>query len=125
MRWRWDRRRQQADQSASAADQTTADKDQTASDTDQSASDRDQLQADADQRASERDQAASDRDLASRSTRDSVMERTHELSRTERVQATLDRHAGTLVRAQVSLSVTTGQGARRGRPTAGPRSGGT
>ena len=31
------------------------------------------------------------------------MERTHELSRTDRVQATLDRHAATLVRAQVSL----------------------
>jgi diguanylate cyclase (GGDEF)-like protein len=30
------------------------------------------------------------------------MERTHELSRTERVQATIDRHSGTLVRAQVS-----------------------
>jgi diguanylate cyclase (GGDEF)-like protein len=102
MRWRWDRKRQHADQSASAADQTTADKDQTASDTDQSASDRDQVQADADQRASERDQAASDRDLAGRAIGDSEMERTHELSRTERVQATLDRHSGTLVRAQVS-----------------------
>lgn len=102
MRWRWDRRRQQADQSASAADQTTADKDQTASDTDQSASDRDQVQADADQRASERDQAASDRDLASRAAGDSETERTHERSRTERGQATLDRHAATLVRAQVS-----------------------
>jgi diguanylate cyclase (GGDEF)-like protein len=102
MRWRWDRRRQHADQSASAADQSTADKDQTASDTDQSASDRDQIQADADQRASERDQAASDRDLASRATGDAEMERTHELSRTERVQATLDRHSGTMVRAQAS-----------------------
>jgi diguanylate cyclase (GGDEF)-like protein len=102
MRWRWDRRRQQADQSASTADQTTADKDQTASDTDQSASDRDQLQADADQRASERDQAASDRDLAGRPTGDAEMVRTHELSRTERVQGTLDRHAATLVRSQVS-----------------------
>jgi diguanylate cyclase (GGDEF)-like protein len=102
MRWRWDRRRQQADQSASAADQTAADKDQTASDTDPSASDRDQVQADADQRASERDQAASDRDLASRAAGGSAMERTHELSRIERVHATLDRHAATLVRAQVS-----------------------
>jgi diguanylate cyclase (GGDEF)-like protein len=77
--------------------------DQTASDTDQSASDRDQLQADADQRASERDQAASDRDLASRPASDVRMERTHELSRTERAEATLDRHAATLVRAQVSF----------------------
>jgi diguanylate cyclase (GGDEF)-like protein len=101
MRWRWDRRRQQADQAASAADQSTADRDQTASDTDQSASDRDQAQADADQRASERDQAASDRDLAA--TGDAQMKRTHELSRTERVQATLDRHAATLVRSQVSF----------------------
>jgi diguanylate cyclase (GGDEF)-like protein len=102
VRWRWDRRRQQADQSASTADQTTADKDQTASDTDQSASDRDQVQADADQRASERDQAASDRDLARRPTGDAEMARTHELSRTERVRGTLDRHAATLVRSQVS-----------------------
>lgn len=102
MRWRWDRRRHQADQAGSAVDQTTADKDQTASDVDQTASDRDQVQADADQRASERDQAASDRDLAGHATGDAQMERTHELSRTERVQATLDRHAGTLVRAQVS-----------------------
>ena len=103
MRWFWDRSRQQADQSASAADQTTADKDQTASDTDQSASDRDQIQADADQRASDRDQAASDRDLANRATRDSEMERTHELSRAERVETTLDRHSGSLVRAEVSF----------------------
>ena len=102
IRWRWDRRRQHADQAASTADQTTADKDQTASDTDQSASDRDQVQADADQRASERDQAASDRDFASRPTGDAEMVRTHELSRTERVQGTLDRHAATLVRSQVS-----------------------
>jgi diguanylate cyclase (GGDEF)-like protein len=102
MRWRWDRRRQQADQSASAADQTAADKDQTASDTDQSASDRDQLQADADQRASERDQAASDRDLAQRGVGDTEMEQAHELSRIERVHASLDRHAATLVRSQVS-----------------------
>jgi diguanylate cyclase (GGDEF)-like protein len=102
MRWRWDRRRQQADQAASAADQSAADSDQTAADTDQSASDRDQAQADADQRASERDQAASDRDLAGHATGDAQMERTHELSRTERVQATLDRHAATLVRSQVS-----------------------
>jgi diguanylate cyclase (GGDEF)-like protein len=102
MRWRWDRRRQQADQSASAADQTTADKDQTASGADQSASDRDQVQADADQRASERDQSASDRDLARRPTGDGEMARTHELSRTERVEGTLGRHAATLVRSQVS-----------------------
>ena len=102
MRWRWDRRRQHADQSASAADQSAADKDQTASDTDQSASDRDQVQADTDQRASDRDQAASDRDLANRPTGESEMERTHERSRAERVQTTLDRHSGSLVRAQVS-----------------------
>jgi diguanylate cyclase (GGDEF)-like protein len=102
MRWRWDRRRQQADQSASSADQTAADKDQTSSDTDQSASDRDQHQADVDQRASERDQAASDRDLARQAVGDAEMERTHELSRNERVQASLDRHAATLVRSQVS-----------------------
>jgi diguanylate cyclase (GGDEF)-like protein len=103
MRWRWDRRRQQADQAASAVDQTSAELDQTGSDTDQTASDRDQIQADADQRASERDQAASDRDLAGRDTGDAEMVRTHELSRTERVQATLDRHGATLVRAQVSF----------------------
>jgi diguanylate cyclase (GGDEF)-like protein len=103
MRWRWDRRRQQADQAASAVDQTSADMDQTASDTDQTASDRDQIQADADQRASERDQAASDRDLAGRAVGDAEMARTHELSRGERVQTTLDRHAATLVRAQVSF----------------------
>jgi diguanylate cyclase (GGDEF)-like protein len=102
IRWRWDRRRQQADQAASTADQTTADRDQTASDTDQSASDRDQVQADADQRASERDQAASDRDFARRPIGDAEMVRTHELSRTERVQGTLDRHAATLARSQVS-----------------------
>ena len=102
IRWRWDRRRQHADQAASTADQTTADRDQTASDTDQSASDRDQVQADADQRASERDQAASDRDFARRPTGDAEMVRTHELSRTERVQGTLDRHAATLARSQVS-----------------------
>jgi diguanylate cyclase (GGDEF)-like protein len=102
MRWNWDRRRHQADQAGSAADQTGADRDQTASDADQTASDRDQVQADADQRASERDQAASDRDLAGHATGDAEMERTHELSRSERVQATLDRHAATLVRAQVS-----------------------
>jgi diguanylate cyclase (GGDEF)-like protein len=102
MRWHLDRRRQQADQAANASDQSTADKDQTASDADQSASDRDQAQADADQRASERDQAASDRDLAGRAAGDAQMERTHELSRTERVQATLDRHAATLVRSLVS-----------------------
>jgi diguanylate cyclase (GGDEF)-like protein len=102
MRGRWDRRRQQADQVASGADQSTADRDQTASDTDQSASDRDQAQADADQRASERDQAASDRDLAGRVTGDAEVERTHELSRVERVQATLDRHSATLVRSQVA-----------------------
>jgi diguanylate cyclase (GGDEF)-like protein len=103
MRWRWDRRRQQADQAASAADQTGADVDQTAADTDQSASDQDQTQADADQRSSERDQAAADRDLASHPAGDEEMRRSHELSRTERVQATLDRHAATLVRAQVSF----------------------
>jgi diguanylate cyclase (GGDEF)-like protein len=103
MRWRWDRRRQQADQAASAVDQTSADMDQTASDTDQTASDRDQIQADADQRSSERDQAASDRDLAGRAAGDAELVRSHELSRTERVQATLDRHAATLVRAQVSF----------------------
>jgi len=103
MRWRWDRRRQQADQAASAADQTAADLDQTASDTDQSASDQDQTQADADQRSSERDQAAADRDLASHPAGDEEMKRSHELSRSERVQATLDRNAATLVRAQVSF----------------------
>jgi diguanylate cyclase (GGDEF)-like protein len=99
----WDRRRQQADQAGSAADQTTADKDQTASDTDQSASDRDQAQAEMDQLASERDQAASDRDLASRAPGNPEVERTHELSRTERARSTLDRNAATLVRAQVSF----------------------
>jgi diguanylate cyclase (GGDEF)-like protein len=103
MRWRWDRRRQQADQAASAADQTGAEADQTASDTDQSASDQDQAQADADQRSSERDQAAADRDLAAHPAGDEEMKRSHELSRIERVQATLDRHAATLVRAQVSF----------------------
>jgi diguanylate cyclase (GGDEF)-like protein len=103
MRWRWDRRRQQADQSASAADQTAADKDQTASDTDQSASDRDQTQAEMDQLASARDQAASDRDLASRAPSNPEIEQAHELSRTERARSTLDRNAATLVRAQVSF----------------------
>jgi diguanylate cyclase (GGDEF)-like protein len=103
IRWRWDRRRQQADQAASAADQTAADADQSAADTDQSASDQDQIQADADQRSSERDQAAADRDLASRPAGDAEMKRRHELSRTERAKGTLDRHAATLVRAQVSL----------------------
>ena len=112
MRWHWDRRRHQADQAASGADQTTADRDQIASDADQSASDRDQVQADADQRASERDQAASDRDLAGRPSGDAQIERTHELSRTERAQATLDRHAATLVRSQVS-SERDGQANRR------------
>jgi diguanylate cyclase (GGDEF)-like protein len=101
--WRWDRRRQQADQAASAADQTTSDKDQTASDTDQSASDRDQAQAEIDQRASERDQAAADRDAALRAPGDPQLERNLELSRTERARGTLDRHAATLVRAQVSF----------------------
>jgi diguanylate cyclase (GGDEF)-like protein len=103
VRWRWDRRRQQADQSASAADQTVADRDQTASDTDQSASDRDQVQAEIDQRASERDQAAADRDAALREPGDRQLERDQELSRTERAKGTLDRHAATLVRAQVSF----------------------
>jgi diguanylate cyclase (GGDEF)-like protein len=103
MRWRWDRRRQQADQAASAADQTGADKDQTTSDTDQSASDQDQAQADADQRSSERDQAAADRDLASGSPAGPEMKRSHERSRRERAKGTLDRHAATLVRAQVSF----------------------
>jgi diguanylate cyclase (GGDEF)-like protein len=102
MRWRWDRRRQHADQAAGTADQTAADSDQSASDTDQSASDQDQAQADADQRASERDQAASDRDLAGHAAGDPDVERTHELSRTERAKGVLDRHATTMVRAQVS-----------------------
>ena len=103
IRWRWDRSRQQADQAASTADQTAADTDQTAADTDQTASDQDQAQADADQRSSERDQAAADRDLASRPAGDPEMERSHELSRTERAKGTLDRHAATMVRAQVSF----------------------
>jgi diguanylate cyclase (GGDEF)-like protein len=103
VRWRWDRRRLQADQAASIADQTAADKDQTAADTDQSASDRDQAQAEMDQLASQRDQAASDRDLAGRAPSNPEVERTHELSRTERARSTLDRHAATLVRAQVSF----------------------
>jgi diguanylate cyclase (GGDEF)-like protein len=102
VRRRWDRRRQQADQAASAADQTSADKDQTSSDTDQSASDRDQEQAEMDQLASERDQAASDRDLAGRAPDNPEIERSHDLSRSERARSTLDRHAATLVRAQVS-----------------------
>jgi diguanylate cyclase (GGDEF)-like protein len=103
VRWRRDRRRQQADQAASAADQTAADTDQTAADTDQSASDRDQALANADQRSSERDQAAADRDLASQPAGDPQMKQSHELSRTERAEATLERHSATLVRAQVSF----------------------
>jgi diguanylate cyclase (GGDEF)-like protein len=94
---------QQADQAASASDQTGADTDQTASDTDQSASDRDQALADADQRSADRDQAAADRDLASHPAGDPQMKRSHDLSRTERAEATLERHAGTMVRAQVSV----------------------
>jgi diguanylate cyclase (GGDEF)-like protein len=103
VRWRRHRRRQQADQAASAADQTAADTDQTASDTDQGASDWDQALANADQRSSERDQAAADRDLASHPGGNPQMARSHELSRTERAEATLERHAATLVRAQVSF----------------------
>ena len=103
MRWRWDRRRQQADQAASATDQTSAESDQTASDLDQTLSERDQTQAELDQRASERDQAASDRDLARRAGPDQEIEQTHEVSRAERAKGTLERGAATLVRAQVSF----------------------
>jgi len=103
VRWRWDRRRLQADQVGSATDQTAAESDQTASDLDQTLSERDQTQAEADQRASTRDQAASDRDLARRAVQDQEIEQTHELSRTERAKGTLERSASALVRAQVSF----------------------
>src|SRR5687768_18600590 len=97
------RRTQDDDQRHSAADQTVADADQTASDTDQTASDRDQAQSEADQRASDRDQAASDRDLSSHPEGGDERQKIHGLSRTERAEGSLDRHATTRVRAQVSV----------------------
>jgi diguanylate cyclase (GGDEF)-like protein len=101
MPWRR-RRRREADQAASSADQTTSDADQTTSDTDQSASDRDQVQADADQAASDRDQAAFDRERATHPGATPAEQRAHELSRVDRAQGTLERHATRVVRAQVA-----------------------
>jgi diguanylate cyclase (GGDEF)-like protein len=97
-RLRW----QGADQSGSDADQTAADADQTGSDTDQSASDRDQAQADADQRASDRDQAASNHELADNPLVDAVGQQAYEMSRSERVEGTLERHTTRAVRAQIA-----------------------
>jgi diguanylate cyclase (GGDEF)-like protein len=94
-RFRW----QGADQSGSDADQTAADADQTGSDTDQSASDRDQAQADADQRASDRDQAASNHELADNPLIGALA---YEMSRSKRVEGTLERHATRAVRAQIA-----------------------
>jgi diguanylate cyclase (GGDEF)-like protein len=91
-----------ADQSSSDADQTAADADQTASDTDQSTSDRDQAQADADQRASDRDQAASNHELGANPLVDALGQQAYEMSRSERVEGTLERGATRAVRGQIA-----------------------
>src|SRR5689334_15004099 len=95
------RHREEADQAASEADQTAADSDQTASDTDQTASDRDQELSEADQRSSDRDQAAADREEAHHSP-DQKWQRRFEAGRRERGEATIDRHATRIARAQVA-----------------------
>jgi diguanylate cyclase (GGDEF)-like protein len=91
-----------ADQSGSDADQTAADADQTASDTDQSASDRDQAYADADQRASDRDQKASNHELDANPSLDPLGQQAYEISRSERVEGTLERDATRAVRGQIA-----------------------
>jgi diguanylate cyclase (GGDEF)-like protein len=100
--WRRHHKWRGADQSGSDADQTAADTDQTASDTDQSASDRDQAQADADQRASDRDQAASNHELADNRLVDALGQQAYQMSRSERVEGTLERDATRTVRGQIA-----------------------
>ena len=101
-RWRRHHKWRGADQSGSDADQTAADADQTASDTDQSASDRDQAQADADQRASDRDQAASNHEFDANPLVDALGQQVYEMSRSERVEGTLERDATRAVRGQIA-----------------------
>src|SRR3954468_319417 len=100
---RWSRhlRWQGADQSGSDADQTAAEADQTGSDIDQSASDRDQTQSDADQRASDRDQAAADHELDANPLVDALGHQAYELSRSERVEGTLERDVTRVIRTQI------------------------
>jgi diguanylate cyclase (GGDEF)-like protein len=101
-RWRQHLRWLGADQSGSDADQTAADADQTGSDTDQSASDRDQAQADSDQRASDRDQVAANHELDANPLVDALGQQVYEISRSERVEGTLERNATRTVRGQIA-----------------------
>jgi diguanylate cyclase (GGDEF)-like protein len=92
----------QADQVAADADQVAADADQVAADADQATSERDQDLSESDQRASDRDQATSDRDLAT-GPKSAADQDAHDVSKTERADATADRDATAWLRDEANV----------------------